>query len=442
MSAGLVVKNNLSALSTLNTMNQNTSALQKSMSKVSSGLKIRNAADDSSGYQISERMKVQIRSLDQANQNTQNGSSLLSTAAGAVSSTVEILKTLKEKVINAANGTNTDSDLSAIQDEVNQSIDQINDNSNVTFNNKYLTDGSLSAKGSATRASYVNSSLNTGTTNTTTLTALTDRNGGNLGIVSTDTVTVSYVSNGTTTTTSFQVGTASKLEDVLTKITGADAQGIKTNYTSAIGVDSGSNSINTADKQNVVTVAAATAGVSSSISGFSIGVTDSTGKEKKSVDTKLDAFKEKITAQNTVAVDSALSLQVGTSSNQTIRVGLSDMSAKALGLQGQDSATGSVNLNVTTKDDANAAINTLDAALQRALSEQTKIGAAQSRLDYTSTNLTTSSQNVTNAQSTIADADMAKEMTEYQKNSVLQQASQAMLAQANQSGSGVLSLLK
>ncbi|MBP2630535.1 MAG: flagellin domain protein [Firmicutes bacterium] len=442
MSSGLVVKNNLSALNTLNTMNKNTSALNKSMSKVSSGLKIRNAADDSSGYQISERMKVQIRSLDQANQNTQNGSSLLSTAAGGVDSTVEILKTLKEKVISAANGTNTDSDLKAIQDEMDQSIDQINDNSNVTFNNQYLSNGSRSGKGSATTSAYVNSSLSTDTLGTTVLTALTDRNGKTLGLVSTDTVTVSYVSNGTTTTTSFQVGTSSTLDDILTKITGADASAATTNYTSDIGVDSGSNSISTADKQNVVTLSAKTAGVTSSISGFSIGVTDSSGNEKKSVDTKLDAFNEKITAADTIAVDSALSLQVGTKSNQTIKVSLSDMSAKALGLQGQDSATGDVNLDVSTKENANAAINTLDAALQRALSEQTKIGAAQSRLDYTSQNLTTSSENVTDAQSTIADADMAKEMTEYSKNSVLQQAAQSMLAQANQSGSGVLSLLK
>ncbi len=437
MSSGLVVKNNLSALNTLNTMNKNTSALNKSMSKVSSGLKIRNAADDSSGYQISERMKVQIRSLDQANQNTQNGSSLLSTAAGGVDSTVEILKTLKEKVISAANGTNTDSDLSAIQDEMDQSIDQINDNSNVTFNNQYLSNGSRSGKGVATKSAYVNSSLNTGTDSSTALTSLTDRNGGTLGIVSTDTVTVSYVSNGTTTTTSFQVGTTSTLDDVLTKITGSSST-----YSSTIGTDSGSNTINTADKSNVLTLSSTAAGVSSSISGFTIGVTDSSGNEKKLVDTKLDAFSEKITAQNTVSEDTALSLQVGTKSNQTIKVSLSDMGAKALGLQGQDSATGDVNLDVSTKDNANAAINTIDAALQRALSEQTKIGAAQSRLDYTSTNLTTSSENVTDAQSTIADADMAKEMTEYSKNSVLQQAAQSMLAQANQSGSGVLSLLK
>ena len=134
--AGMVVKNNMSAINTLNTLNKNHSALAKSLQKVSSGMRINSAADDASGYAISERMRVQIRSLDQDNRNTQNGNSMMKVAEGAVSSTVEILKTLKEKVINAANDTNTDSDRQQIQKELDQSIDQINDNANVTYNGK------------------------------------------------------------------------------------------------------------------------------------------------------------------------------------------------------------------------------------------------------------------------------------------------------------------
>ena len=106
----MVVKNNMSALSALNTLNTNTTALSKSLKKVSSGMKINSAADDASGYAISEKMRVNIRSLNQANANAQNGSSMMKVAEGAVSSTVEILKTLKEKAINAANDTNTDAD--------------------------------------------------------------------------------------------------------------------------------------------------------------------------------------------------------------------------------------------------------------------------------------------------------------------------------------------
>ena len=155
----MVVKNNMTAINTLNTLNKNSSALSKSLQKVSSGMKINSAADDASGYAISERMRVQIRSLDQANQNTQNGSSMMKVAEGAVSSTVEILKTLKEKAVNAANDSNTDSDRQTIQKELDQSIDQINDNANVTFNGKYLVDGSKNTVGNATYTALSNQNL-------------------------------------------------------------------------------------------------------------------------------------------------------------------------------------------------------------------------------------------------------------------------------------------
>ena len=133
-----------------------------------------------------------------------------------------------------------------------------------------------------------------------------------------------------------------------------------------------------------------------------------------------------------------MNFQIGTRANQAIRVGMTDMRAQALGLQGSDGAT----LNIGTRDKANAAINVLDNAISKALDQQTTIGAVQSRLNYTSQNLTTASENVQASESTIRDADMAKAMTDYTKNNVLMQAAQAMLAQANQSSSGVLSLLQ
>ena len=114
------------------------------------------------------------------------------------------------------------------------------------------------------------------------------------------------------------------------------------------------------------------------------------------------------------------------------------MRAEALGLQ---SSTGKT-IQIGTQKQANAAINVLDNAVQKALDQQTTIGAVQSRLSYTSSNLTTASENVQSSESTIRDADMAKEMTEYTKNNVLLQAAQSMLAQANQSSSSVLSLLQ
>ena len=430
----MVVKNNMSAINTLNTLNKNTNALKKSLEKVSSGMKINSAADDASGYAISERMRVQIRSLDQANQNAQNGGSMMKVAEGAVSSTVEILKTLKEKAVSAANDTNTDSDRATIQKELDQSIDQINDNANVTFNGQYLVDGSHNKKTNQTTTAMTNQSLSTGTAATTKLTDLKARNGDKLNIHSTDTVTISWVKDGKTMTSSMQVSDKG-LNEVITALTTSALK--MTNNNSIIGLDGNSNTVYTASGESAVTIVAQNSGVEGQIAGFTMYITDNKGNVNKSANASLDAFSESIRAQNK-SEDNSIVLQIGTKAAQSINVGLTDMKATALGLQGMDGST----LSVGNQDKANAAINALDAAIQKALDQQTSIGAAESRLEYTQANLTTASENVTSAESVIRDADMAKEMTNYTKNNVLLQAAQSMLSQANQSSSNVLSLLQ
>ncbi len=209
----MVVKNNMSAISTLNTLNGNTTALQRSLAKVSSGMKINTAQDDASGYAISERMRVMISGLDQANQNTQNGSSLMKVAEGAVARTVDILKTLKKKAIDAATDTNTDDDRKTIQKEIDQYIDQIDDNALATFNGKYLLDGSKSLTGIATHSAMTNQALSEKTFGGTRLIDLMNRKGETLPINKTDKVTASYVMNGVTYTTVYDVSNTT-LEDI------------------------------------------------------------------------------------------------------------------------------------------------------------------------------------------------------------------------------------
>ena len=437
----MVVKNNMSALSTLNTLNKNTKALSKSLQKVSSGMKINSAADDASGYAISERMRVQIRSLDQANSNAQNGGSMMKVAEGAVSSTVEILKTLKEKAVNAANDTNTDADRQTIQKELDQSIDQINDNANVTFNGQYLIDGSKNSSTKATCTALTNQSLGLDTKGATGLTALTARNGDKLNIQATDRVTVSWVQDGKTFSSSMEVKASTTLSKVFDTLEdGGKKLSAYINIKGAgseITVDGSGNTVYTASGESGLTLQAGATGIEGQISGFTISITDNTGAVRKSANAALDAFDETLRAQNS-SDDNSINLQVGAKANQTIKVGLTDMKAQALGLQGKGNNT----LQVGNQEQANAAINVLDSAIQKALDQQTTIGAVQSRLEYTQSNLTTASENVTAAESTIRDADMAKEMTEYTKNNVLMQAAQSMLAQANQSSSNVLSLLQ
>lgn len=139
----MTVKNNLSALNTLNQLDRNQSDLTKQLQKLSSGMNINSAKDDASAYSISERMRAQIRGLDQDLKNTQNARALMNTAEGAVQSTIEILKTFKDKALDAANDTNTDVDRATIQRELDQLIAQIDDNAYVTYNGKILLDGSM-----------------------------------------------------------------------------------------------------------------------------------------------------------------------------------------------------------------------------------------------------------------------------------------------------------
>ena len=654
----MVVRNNMSAVNTLNTLNRNSTELTNSLAKVSSGMRINSAADDASAYAISERMRVQIRSLDQDDRNTQNGISLLKVAEGAVSSTVEILKTLKEKVINAATDTNTDADRATIQKELDQSIDQINDNANITFNGKYLVDGSKNGKGGGTFTALTNSSMSTDTQKGTALTDLKNRNGENLNINLGDQVIVSYVQGGKTYSTDFKVTAAECLGSIFSKaeaiaegdtfanvtnksivavngesdsasliaakeaalnsakdardaaqtavneaqaaVNGAVAArdafapakaGLKSKFeaftsyfdsnydkltgffvsadlTSAhnkfdtwvstgasaadylkpcanpagvsgsaftnildkdydedpdyatrdgytegkkiqslfnaykdayddfidaypsqaavdaldsavtsgnetltakkatlalkqqavdtaqreydsiggpeiltgkkIGLDYYGNILESPTGESVLTITSAASGIAGQISGFTISVSDKNGNIKKSVNAVLDNWVETIRAENVCEKDNALVIHTGTKANQSVKIALTDMRSEALGLKGTDGST----LNISTQKNANAAINVLDNALQKALDQQTTIGAIQSRLDYTSRNLVTASENVRASESTIRDADMAKEMTEYTKNNVLLQASQSMLAQANQNSSNVLSLLQ
>ena len=602
----MVVKNNMSAVQTLGTLNKNSSALAKSLQKVSSGMKINSAADDASGYAISERMRVMVRSLDQADANTQNGVSLMKVAEGAVSSTVDILRTMKEKAINAANDTNTDADRQIIQKELDQSIDQIDDNANVTYNGKTLVDGSKMTAGLATKTTMTNQSLHSSTNGATKLVDLMNRNGERLNIQTTDTLTISYVVQGNTYSFDVDIDEITTLDGALVEASdpytrnnpimkaayaqydssrasanstySSSYKAASSSYTSAVntatgtydgvvqntistmntastnaanyralansayaaylaahpddyvgansdptviannslynsasavyatavsnygstqasaaavrdssiasattarnsaytaarstltvalstaastladsvgdlipykltvdasdavGIAASGNTVYTANRENAITISSGSAGVQYQLSGITFSVKDSNGQIKKDVNAVLDNFSESVRALNK-SEEHAINLQVGVKANQSIRIGLTDMRSEALGLKSSMGTT----LSVGTQKQANAAVNVLDNAIQKALNQQTDIGSIEARLEMTSANLVTSSENVQASESTLRDANMAKEMTEYTRNNILMQAAQAMLAQANQSSSNVLSLLQ
>ena len=454
----MVVKNNMQAVNTLNTLNKNQSELSKSLQKVSSGMKINSAGDDASGMAISERMRVQVRALDQDNDNTMNGSALLRTAEGAVQSTIEILKTLKEKAINAANDTNTDEDRRLIQKEVDHLIDQIDDNALTTYNGKYLVDGSknglvIGEGDGGTRSTYANMSLAEDTGLATELVELKRRDGNDLGIHSSDTITASWVRNGVTYTGSISPIGNTTITGMINIITATHA-GYMGN-TAMVGIDEYGKEVYTPDNKPALTIRSTDAGIENQVSGITFAVTDNRGHMRNEVNAVLDDFRETVRAQNP-SEDNALTLQTGTRANQAIKVSFTDMRSAALGLQsytgqGWDHGTlpagitvvgGGPKVQLTTREAANAAINVFQNALIKATDQAVAIGAAQNRLGYTSSNLVVASENVQASESTIRDADMAKEMTAYTKHNVLTQSAQAMLAQANQNSSAVLSLLQ
>ena len=627
----MVVKNNMSAVNSLNILDKNSDALAKSLAKVSSGMKINGAADDASGYAISERMRVQMRSLDQDVQNAQNATSLLKVAEGAVSSTVEILKTLKEKAINAANDTNTDLDRQTIQKEIEQSIDQINDNALVTYNGKYLLDGmsTVGGVGSALESvknfmgalndttksgmaavdeavaaasggvfanaqalfdSFVNdikshsgssadqqkaflkeyagidldnedtgsltgkdaggekvkdaesvvpetgptSSWTSPTTGSSTfhgltinwnLTGLDDDNKRfiakalnsewmdsaltliadsfdmsfedsgatirtiGLNFEDEDNSTLAYVTNYSSggqanrleltfnmhhynpIDTSNVNGAASSGQTYLDRVLAHElthavmaaninnfndlpayikegmaelVHGIDDQRTQSImkmvdpaNADDMKTMLETGEPSDASAPRVGGVATSSYAGGYVLlrymakQSAGGNGALTTGSDGDTYTFNYKLT-------DKAFNFQVGTKANQTIRVGFADMRAKSLGLENAKQER----VSVVTRENAVASLAKFDYAIAKALDMQTTIGSIQSRMEHTINNLTTSSQNVQASESTIRDADMAKEMTEFTRNNVLTQAAQSMLAQANQSSSNVLSLLQ
>ena len=435
----MTVRTNMDALRTLNQMTTNHALAHKHLMKVSTGMKVRDAQDDASAYAISERMRVRIRALDQAHSNTQNGSNMMKTAEGAVSQIIETLKTLKEKAINAANDSNSDEERRMLQKEFNELVDQIDDDALITFNNKYLIDGTRNNAFEPTRTVLLNQNLSEGTTTDTRLTALTNRAGDSLEIQSSDYYQLSWVMNGKLSTASGRVEEKTladilQIQDVSELQTTTDGQ--ITGITDKFG-----NEFYTPDRKEGIFVSSPAATtdadeLESQLAGFAISITDSEGNVKKAANSALDAFKQYQRAEIQTD-DQSLSFHVGADSNFATKFSLTDMRTRALGLKGSDGTI----ISISTKEDANATINVLDNVLTKVLNQQSTIGSAISRLEHTATNLTTSFTNDQASDSVIRDADMATEMAGYLKYNVLTQASQAMLAQANQNPMNVIALI-
>jgi flagellin len=373
------INQNIAALNTYRALTANTTQSNKSLEKLSSGLRINRAGDDAAGLAISEKMRGQIRGLDQASRNAQDGISLIQTAEGALNETHSILQRMRELAVQASADSNTDTDRIELQKEVGQLIKEIDRISNTTeFNSQKLLDGSKANVVAKSHSAEILAS----NTNEYTVSGV--------ATIATNETYLFKVGNETTTAGTFNY-------------TITDEAGNTTSATIA----------NTATSLTVAT------GVTLEFAAGSISAGDSVA----------------IVARQTVVAgaDKSFAFQIGANSTQTISVDVSDMSAKALKVDTVD---------IDTQKGAEASISAVEQALRDVSAERSKLGAFQNRLEHTINNLGTSSENLSAAESRIRDVDMAKEMMEFTKMNILSQAAQAMLAQANQQPQGVLQLLR
>ena len=413
----MIINHNMQSMNTARQLGTVNAAQSKSMEKLSSGYRINRAGDDAAGLAISEKMRSQIRGLDQASRNSQDGISMIQTAEGALNETENILQRMRELSVQSANDTNTNEDRDAIQNEVDELSSEIDRISTSTeFNGKNLLDGSLSKATTATaNVIEASDSLGSAVAGTTTLDSVTDENGNNIGFAVGDVITATWDVGGTAASATFTVGNI-----------GTDTMA---SITDQIALDGTVASATTAGGAITITADAATK--AGSLSGFSIEVESASGARKEAATEALSGFVDKTKGADTTT-DTSVDFQIGANKSQTLNVGFQDMGATSLGVKG---------VSVSTKASAGTAIDRIDAAIKNVSDARSEMGAKQNRLEHTIANLDTSAENLQASESRIRDVDMADEMMEYSKNNILSQAANSMLAQANQSTQSVLQLL-
>ena len=452
------INNNIMALNTYNQMTTNNSQAASSIEKLSSGLRINSAADDAAGLAISEKMRSQVRGLDQASRNAQDGISMIQTAEGALDETESIIQRMRELSVQASNDTYTDDDRNAIQDEINQltsEIDRIS--SDTEFNNKALLDGSLENETQVTNnntniseVTVEDDSMESGDyvlTVTGTAMAYDGTTGVNNTGIDSVAAGTDVIGPGEYTLELVATETADEYDVYLKDSDGNVVEELKSELIDtsvaddtvdigglAITYANGGAAVAEGSSDITVDVSASFELTKDGITVDSTTVTNSTSNEVELGGLQFEV--DDTLADNTtnIAVDNnAVTFQIGANAGQTTDVTVSEMSSEALDID---------ELDLTTTEGATLAIDSLDDAITAVSSERSKLGAMQNRLEHTINNLNTSSENLTAAESRIRDVDMAKEMMEMTKWTTLQQASTSMLAQANSQPEQVLQLLR
>ncbi|HCF14711.1 MAG TPA: flagellar hook protein, partial [Eubacterium sp.] len=434
----------------------------KSTEKLSSGYRINRAADDAAGLTISEKMRKQIRGLDQASTNAQDGVSSVQTAEGALTEVHSMLQRMNELATQAANGTNSkDSDRQAIQDEIDQLTTEIDRVSETTkFNETYLLKGEAGTKTINMKAhdAGLKGTLtdNGDGTATFVMDSLKDGDsvsiGGKtytIGSKKADVVAKITAAGQTFTVNGQEITTVDTYNDKDTdqkagKYTVADAKAlVKDGATVKLGTDeykvmtdNDANGIDDTDASVISKDVAYGLASKELLAANQIGDTKGSARVADA-GTKADGSFKITTGQAEVANSLSFSLHVGADADMTnkIQVNIDAMDSASLGIKG-------LNVKDASGNAATYAVDAISDAISKVSSQRSSLGAVQNRLEHTINNLDNVVENTTTAESRIRDTDMAEEMVNYSKNNILAQAGQSMLAQANQSNQGVLSLLQ
>ncbi|WP_068793954.1 flagellin [Brevibacillus laterosporus] len=385
------INHNVSALNTHRQLGVNTGASGKNLEKLSSGLRINRAGDDAAGLAISEKMRGQIRGLEMASKNAQDGISLIQTAEGALTETHSILQRMRELAVQASSDTNEGVDRQKLQAEVDELSKEIKRISTDTeFNNQKVLDGSFEDK-------TFHIGANQGQSIKLSINDMSNTELGVTGMQSKETAVSTDIKIGNTSEDTFKVE--------LKASTATDNKEVK-ETTAKI------------DKDGNVVVTLRQEGAKGGAAG---GI--------------------KATKQEVADALKKIGIEVSVTAGKGTDV-LATADAKSTTIAAATDKDDQKGVNISTQKAADKAITTINNALNKVSEERSKLGANQNRLEHTINNLGATAENLTAAESRIRDVDMAKEMMDFTKNNILTQAAQAMLAQANQQPQGVLQLLR
>ncbi len=498
------INNNIMALNTHRQLSINNSNTQKSLEKLSSGYRINRAGDDAAGLAISEKMRAQIRGLNMASKNAQDGISLIQTAEGALTETHAILQRMRELGTQSANDTNIEVDRGEIQKEVDQLASEITRIANNTeFNTQKLLNGGIAGMkfhigaNSGQNISFginamdaytlgiardgIEASIVDGATNISSV-KLGDTLGA--GIVDGASITISVADNegveatGTLTagangTITASAGSAGSALNGVKIVFGDDSDAALAaawdDTTKTVTITGDWDDSATSAPADLSAIESAIQGADTSLSGISlsldgtftaadllnVGTIELAGGADANPNETIVTFSDGTNTETVVVAGTAKSVAgTGAFAGLTFEtsdvtqaagtININEVKASAADLSDPNNIKEAVapkGINVSTQEDADKAITVINKAIETVSAERSKLGAMQNRLEHTINNLDASAENLSAAESRVRDVDMAKEMMEFTKQNILTQAATAMLAQANMAPQTVLKLL-